>query len=141
LPGYSKGCPTDPYEGYQLSKEVVMKTIESRIHALVAHEKNHLGSIEIRDHAHGFRVTVNAVGDGQISSYVEDTLDLALDKALLNFDEDLKRSKLRSAQHTVEWIKEQREEADKRESDLVYQLKQLGMTLKDIPEEKKDSYY
>lgn len=118
-----------------------MKTIESRIHALVAHPNNHLGSIEIRDHAHGFRVSVNACHEGQISSYVEDTLEAALDKALMNFDEDLKRSKIRSAQRTVECIKEQREQADKRENDLVYQLKQLKMTLKDIPEREKDSSY
>jgi len=118
-----------------------MKTIESRIHALVAHPSNHLGSIEIRDHAHGFRVTVKTLHDGEISSYVEDTLDLALDKALLSFGEDLKRAKLRSAQRTVEWIKEQREEADKREETLVRELKQLGMTLQSIPERKKDSFY
>ena len=121
--------------------KAIMKTIESRIHALVAHEKNHLGSIEISDHAHGFRVTVHAHFEGEISSYVEGTLEEALDKALLNFDEDLKRSKVRSAQRTVEWIKEQREEADKRERDLVYELEQLGMTLKSIPEVKKDSFY
>jgi hypothetical protein len=72
---------------------------------------------------------------------VEDTLDAALDKALLSFDEDLKRSKVRSTQRTLEWIKEQREEADKRENDLIYQLKQLKMTLKDVPEMKKDSFY
>ena len=118
-----------------------MKTIESRIHALVAHPKNHSGSIEIRDHAHGFRVTVKTLHEGDISSYVEDTLEEALDKALLSLEDDLKRSKLRSAQRTVEWIKEQREEADKRERDLVYELEQLGMTLKSIPEVKKDSFY
>jgi hypothetical protein len=118
-----------------------MKTIESRIHALVSHPTNHLGYIEIRDHVHGFRVTVHAIHEGQISSYVEDTLEEALDKALLSFDEDLKRAEVRSAQRTVEWIKEQREEADKRERDLVYELEQLGMTLKSIPEVKKDSFY
>ena len=118
-----------------------MKTTESRIHALISHPKNHLGSIEIRDHAHGFRVTVNTCHDGEISTYVEDTLEEALDKALLSLEDDLKRSKVRSAQRTVEWIKEQRAEADKRERDLVYELKQLGMTLKSIPEVKKNSFY
>jgi hypothetical protein len=118
-----------------------MKTIESRIHALISHPTNHLGSIEVRDHAHGFRVTVKSIHEGEISSYVEDTLDAALDKALLNLDEDLKRAKLRSAQHMVKWIKDQRDEADKREETLVRELKQLGMTLKSVPEVKKDSFY
>ena len=118
-----------------------MKTIESRIHALVAHPNNHLGSIEISDHAHGFRVTVHTCHEGEISSYVEGTLEEALDKALLSFEDDLKRSKLRSAQRTVEWIKEQRAEADRREETLVYQLKQVGMTLASIPERKKNSSY
>jgi len=90
---------------------------------------------------HGFRVTVKAIHEGEISSYVEDTLEAALDVAIKNLDEDLKRAKLRSAQRTVEWIKEQRAEADKRERDLVYELKQLGMTLKSVPEVKKDSFY
>ena len=118
-----------------------MKTIESRIHALISHPSNHSGSIEIRDHAHGFRVTVKTCHKEEISSYVEDTLEEALDKALLNLEDDLKRSKIRSAQRTVEYIKDRRKDEDTRERGLIAELKQLGMTLKSIPEVKKDSSY
>jgi hypothetical protein len=111
------------------------KTFQEKVDAIFKNNKFFLGSIEIKDHAHGYRVTLNAHFH-DVNSYVEDSIEAALDACIINFDRDLKNKTKRDAARTLKWIQEQRDEATKREETLLQELKDAGLTLKDIPKDQ-----